>query len=322
MASMNEGRLIDRPWVRALAGVVAAVAVVASTSCGGGSQADETAADGNNVFLEDALGFSSEGMLARRARAENVIRDCMKVQGFEYVPIDPAAQRAQLLGGQGMSEEDFERRYGYGITTLYEQRQQQEQKLGPNESVRSALTEADRAAYDRALWGDNPDATFDDAMDKGDFTRLGGCTKQGADHAFGGADIVQTMQQKLDELDESILADARMVDAIKAWSKCMREAGYDLPDPEEVDVVLTQRLEQIVGPAEKSGDATYDKAALAALQQEEVAMVRADIRCEKLVVEPVEAKVRAEYEREFRKKNTAFLAKVPRPGFSTGTATS
>jgi hypothetical protein len=105
-----------------------------------------------------------------------------------------------------------------------------------------------------------------------------------------------------------------MVEAIKAWSKCMRDAGYDLADPEQVDVVLTKRLEAIVGPAEASGDPdAYDKAALAALQREEVAMVNADLLCEERRIVPVEMKVRAEYEQEFRKKNADVLTKVPAP---------
>lgn len=310
VSEARRSRPVYRPWVRGL-GAAAALAVTASVSCGRGASQADTDPMG---IVEDALGFTTEGMLARQARAENLIRDCMKEQGFEYVPTDPEAQRNELLGVQGMSEEDFERQYGYGITTLYEQRRQQQEKPGPNAAFRAMLSEADQAAYDRALFGDDPDATLADAMDTGEFSRLGGCTKQAADQIFGGSDVVRTLTQKLDELDEAILADARMVEAIKAWSKCMRDAGYDLADPEQVDVVLTKRLEAIVGPAEASGDPdAYDKAALAALQREEVAMVNADLLCEERRIVPVEMKVRAEYEQEFRKKNADVLTKVPAP---------
>lgn len=305
-------RMVARPSARGLVAVAAAVSMaLLSGGCGRGGA--EPADDQSIGIIEDALGFTTEGMLARQARAENVIRDCMKAQGFDYVPIDPDAQRNEMLGGQGMSEEDFEKQFGYGITTLYEQKQAQQEKLGPNDAYRSGLSEQQRAVYDRTLLGDHLDATLAEAMDKGDFTRLGGCTKQGADQVFGGSEIVQTLTQKLDELDEAISADARMVEANKAWSACMRDAGYDLPaDPDQVDTVLTQRLEAIVGPAEKSGDeGDYDKAALTALQRDEVAMVNADITCEERNIVPVELKVRAEYERDFRERNADLLTKVP-----------
>src|SRR4051794_18953378 len=48
--------------------------------------------------VEDQLGFDQEGILARQSRVEAAIRDCMKAEGFDYVPIDPIAQRAALLG--------------------------------------------------------------------------------------------------------------------------------------------------------------------------------------------------------------------------------
>ena len=300
--------------VRAPVAVAATVSLIFSVSCSRGTNPDTN----SGVTVEDALGFTTEGMLARQARAENLIRDCMKAQGFDYVPIDPEAQRNELLGVRGMTEEDFERQYGYGITTLYEQRQEQQKKLGPNEAIRAGLSETDRPVYDRALFGDDPEATLTQAMDTGDFTRLGGCTKQASDEIFGGAEVVQELTRKLDELDEEVLVDQRMVKAIKNWSQCMKKAGYDLEDPEQVDVVLKKKLDAIVGPSERatasgSEPPPYDRQALAALQREEVAMVRADVSCEERHIVPVEEKVRAEYEREFREKNAPLLSKVPPP---------
>jgi hypothetical protein len=238
----------------------------------------------------------------------------MKEQGFDYVPVDPNAQQAALTGAQGMSEADFEKQYGYGITTLYEQRRQLA-IAGPNKTIRDSLSEPDRKAYDKALHGDDPTATFYDAVDTGDFTRLGGCLKTATEQVFGGADVLTSLSAKLDELDEKIRADARMVKAVKDWSACMREAGFDgLEEQEEVDEVLAQKLEAIVGSpeeiAETGGSSKYDKAALTALQQEEVAMVAADIKCEEEHVEDVEEEVTAEYEADFREQNTALLSKV------------
>ena len=104
----------------------------------------------------------------------------------------------------------------------------------------------------------------------------------------------------------------------RATTACMRVKGFDgLAEQEDVDAVLKKKLEEIVGPAgEGSGTdgatAEYDKAALAALQAEEVAMVKADTECEESHVEKVEDKVAAEYQDSFREENSSLLSKVPK----------
>jgi hypothetical protein len=281
--------------------------------CGG----DKADAARNDESLEEQIGIDDDGIRLKQTSAENVIRDCMKTEGFDYVPQDPAAQEAALLDGREMSKEDFEKQYGYGITTLYEQRHKQA-VAGPNRAIRNSLSEADRKAYDEALYGDDPTATFVDALDTGDYSRLGGCIKVATDKVFGGADVLESLSAKLDELDEKMRADSRMVTAVREWSDCMQEKGFKgLAEQEDVDAVLEKKLEEIVGsPGESAGtdgaEAEYDKAALAALQKEEVAMVKADIECEEEHVEEVENKVALEYEQSFREENSGLLSKVPK----------
>jgi hypothetical protein len=299
--------------LRALA--VAVGGVLLLSGCGRGQT---EAADEEPVPIDEQIGLDDEGLLERQAQAENLVRDCMKADGFDYVPVDPIAQKAALVGQADMSIEDFEKQYGYGITTLYEKRLQQV-ATGPNEEIRNALSDADKVAYDRTLYGDDPTATFQKALDSGDFTQLGGCVKEATDKVFGGTAVLQTLQTKMDEVDDKIFEDARMVKAIGEWAQCMREVGYDgLADPDEVDVYLEGKLEAIVGsPEERAASAgseepAYDREALAALQREEVEMVANDIRCEKKHLEKVEEKVAAEYEQEFREENADLLAKVPK----------
>lgn len=295
-------------------GVVCLLAGLGGLSGCGGGKAD---AAKNDEPLEEQIGIDDDGIRLKQTAAENLVRDCMKTQGFDYVPQDPAAQQAALVGGRNLSKEDFEKQYGYGITTLYEQRRQLA-VAGPNKAIRDSLSEADRKAYDHALHGDDPTATFTDALDTGDYSRLGGCIKAATDQVFGGADVLSSLSAKLDELDQKMRADARMVKAVKDWSACMRTKGFDgLNEQEEVDAVLKKKLEEVVGsPGDGAGadnaEASYDKAVLAALQTEEVAMVKADIECEEEHVEEVEDKVTEEYEAAFREENTALLSKVPK----------
>jgi hypothetical protein len=296
---------------------IGALCLLAGLGALSGCSDDKAGASKNDESLEVQIGIDDDGIRLKQTTAENLIRDCMKTQGFDYVPQDPAAQQAALVGGRNLSKEDFEKQYGYGITTLYEQRRQLA-VAGPNKSLRDSLSEADRKAYDQALHGDDATATFADAIDSGDYSRLGGCIKTATDQVFGGADVLSSLSAKLDELDQKMRADARMVKAVKEWSACMRQKGFDgLNEQEEVDAVLKKKLEEVVGsPGDVAStgrtEADYDKAALAALQAEEVAMVKADTECEEEHVEEVEDKVTEEYEAAFREENTSLLSKVPK----------
>jgi hypothetical protein len=288
---------------------VAVIAVGALAGCGGNGKQD------GYVPLETRLGLDGPGMLQRQRQAENLIAPCMRRSGFEYVPADPVAQQRALLGGTGsLDDDEFQKQYGYGITTLFAKRQAQDADPGanPNATYRAALDPAGQAAFDRALYGDDPTATLVDALDNGDFTRLGGCVKQAAAKEFGGVEVIQSLQTKLDDLDERILEDARMTKAVGKWSDCMRGNGYDFGAQDDVDAYLQNKLDAIVGsPEEPNPD--YDHAALSKLGSEEIRLVGYDVGCEEKDITKVEDKVRPEYERTFSEQNAALIAKVPKP---------
>lgn len=285
-----------------------AIMLVAIAGCGGDDKSAEPPAE-----LEDTLGFGGDGAKEIQSRVENQIRDCMTAQGFEYVPVDPFAQQQALTGKARISDEDFTKQFGLGITTLYGKGNQQSD---PNDRIRNSLSAADRAAYDRALGGDNPGVTFAEAVDSGDFSELGGCTKQASDASFGGSATLSALVEKLDGLDERITQDQRMVKAVEKWSTCMQEKGFRYDEPDSIDSDLEERFKAIVGAGVRPGQSTvaagasFDQAALADLQKEEVRIGTADLECEKQEIQPVEREVRPQYEDQFRKENQQLLARV------------
>lgn len=295
-------------WRRALFLLLAAATVALVVGCGGNDKKS-----GPPQELEEQLGFSRLGIMERQSRVENEIRDCMKAQGFDYVPIDPFAQQQALTGKARQSEEDFIRDFGYGISTLFGRGSQQ---ADPNDKIRNSLSSADRAAYDRALYGDNPGVTFSEAVDSGDFSEVGGCTKEASAEVFGGSAVLVSLVSKLDELDERIAQDGRMVKATEKWADCMAEKGFRYEEPDAIDEDLTKRFHSIVGVgvrpgATKPGPGTsYDKAALASLQREEVKIANADLACERREITPVERVVRPQYEKTFRQQNQRLLTRV------------
>jgi hypothetical protein len=291
--------------------LIAALALVAALAAGCG---EEEASTEPPVELEDQLGFSESGVIERQTRVENLIRDCMKAQGFDYVPVDPLAQQAALTGKAKLTDEEFLEQFGYGISTLFGRGSPQ---ADPNERLRKSLGSADRSAYDRALWGESPGLTFAEAIDSDAATELGGCTKKATEQVFGGAAVLAKVQGKFDELEERITQDQRMVRAVERWSKCMADDGYRYEEPEEIDTDMIQRFRSIAGAGVQPGasappvaGATYDRSALAGLQREEVRIARADLACEKRHITPVELEVRPQYEESFRKQNRTLLSQV------------
>lgn len=301
-----------------LAAVVALTGVAALAGCGGGS--DKTAnpvSQGGSV--EDQLGLTQKGIESAQAKVETDIAACMKAQGFDYTPVDPTAARAALTGGSNLSDEEFQKQFGYGIATLYGRGTQQSD---PNQRIKQNLSPADQLAYDRALSGGNPQQTFFVAADTGDFSQLGGCTKQATDNLFGGTELLTTLQRKLDELDDSIVQDQRMVRAAEAWTACMRQqTGETFEDSEAVEVDVLKRLAEVVGPlpegefapgafASVTPEGPVDSAGLDEVRRLEVEFSNADVACEEQHIVPVEDKVRAEKERAFREANAELLRRV------------
>jgi hypothetical protein len=296
--------------------VLTAIALAAAFAVGACGEEEPAPAEKPPADVEDQLGFDQAGIIARQSKVESSIRDCMKAQGFDYVPVDPFAQRAAVLGSSRLSDEDFLQQFGYGISTLWGRGRAD---ADPNASLRLALGPADRKAYDRALWGDTPGATFTEAVDSGNFNKLGGCTREATEKVFGGAALLTRLQERLDGLEERILQDQRMVRAIEAWSDCMSRRGFEYDEPEAIDSDLFQRMEQLVGPlpgqfatgpAPGEKPRSYSRAALAELQREEVAIARADFACEEKHITPVEEEVAPQYADEFRRQNQALMSRV------------
>jgi hypothetical protein len=242
----------------------------------------------------------------------------MKAQGFEYVPVDPLEEQ-RALTGRVMSEEEFIKQFGDGVSTLFD-RGLGRAHTDPNDRIRASLSEADRAAYDRALRGENRGATFAEAVDSGDFSELGGCTKGASEAEFGGSGVVTALIGKLDELDERIVQDQRMVRAAEKWSACMAAEGYRYDEPDDIEEDLAERFQAIVGSDVSPGatapphpDFSYDRAALAELQHAEVKIGAIDLVCENRELDPVERVVRPQYEALFRESNRRLIARVRPP---------
>jgi len=230
---------------------------------------------------------------------EEDVAACMRALGFEYTPVDLAAQVDVVTAydlGLDRGTREYAEAFGYGITTddmgFYALTAARADD--PNAAYVASLTGAARAEYEAALWGD-PDADpFDPDADRG-------CSGKAQDRVYlrvTATDAVDPEALFAEEalLREAILTDDRVVARHADWAGCMADAGYPgLADPgdnlitgdamlrvrEEFDARLVALQAEV--PAEV--DDPSARAALAALAaraelaDREVAMAVADHDC-------------------------------------------
>ena len=297
-------------------------------ACGGASKPNAAA----GADINATLGIDKAGMALKQTKVEELVSSCMKRSGFEYIPVDPTASATAVVGTTGLSDDEYRKQYGYGISTIFEKvvaaAQSTASSVDPNAAIRTKLDAAGAAAYDKALTGGNADVSVFGAVDAakaGDLSGLGGCVKEGTVGVFGDANVTAALS-KIEELDKRTEADPRLVAAKALWAKCMKDAGFDYSDPNAVDGVIQDKLAAIVGAgaAKSLGEGgkfnpaafspsnlpPYDKAALAKLQAEELSTAQTDLACEVKYVKEIDAKVKDEYQKKFASENASIITKA------------
>lgn len=284
---------------------VALIIGILLTACGAGSQppAQPSAAAGqsDNAGQRGGAEFGlTEAEITRRVDAvESLIAACMRDAGFEYIPVDYATARAAMDSNgkpSGLNADEFRAQFGYGITTLFVSADSQA-VMGAGEQnlrIRNSLSAADRVAYDRALYGENPTATFVVALDAEDFSQTGGCTRAAVQQVFSPEELGPGFVNYQSAESARVEQDPRVIAAHRDWATCMRDAGYSYDNPDAIKTDLASRLNAITGGADPATLAADAQAALTALQGEELAIAAADHACNVKFVDPIQTQVETE----------------------------
>jgi hypothetical protein len=227
------------------------------------------------------FGLNDEEFAQHIEKSQALIASCMADAGFEYVPVNVQtveAAQARVRQDPGLTRKEYKERYGLAVTTRFDN-PVRDTGLGPeNLRIIESLPEASRVAYERTLWGRNTHADFVFALDEEDFSMTGGCTRKGVAQVFTPEQLKGTYVNPKDVLVDS---DKRIVAARKAWSKCMRAAGYDyLEDQDEIIEDYEERLDKLLDGDDPQTLTGARADALKALQQEEIAVSLVDLDCQ------------------------------------------
>jgi len=280
---MNEsGTQLRTSWtIRASKMLVVVAAVALAVSACGGASTEEGKQSGDAPLPGiKEFGLTQEQFAAHVEKTQAHIEECMAAAGFEYIPVDVKtieAAQARVRQDPGYTLRGYKEKWGYGITTRFDN-PVRDIGLGPNLQIYNGLSEADKVAYNRTLFGEDPDADFAFTIDEEDFSSTGGCTRKAVSKVFTKAQLRGTYVNPKDVLVD---ADARIVAAHDRWAECMHEAGYEYEeDQDEIIEEYQDRLEELTegdDPRTLTG-ARADE--LKKLRAEEVAVSLADWECE------------------------------------------
>ena len=183
-----------------------------------------------NLPGTEEFGLTQKELVQAIDKVEGLIAKCMQKQGFEYVPADfktgPGMVSHTTL--PGMDETEFVEKYGFGVSTMYTGKPPQLNEgyspgrigLGKqNIEIFKKLSPADQVAYNRALLGENTDATFAVSLKNENFSRCGGSTLEAIKQVFSEEQRSATYYNPKDAI---INKDPRMKAALRTYTKKMR----------------------------------------------------------------------------------------------------
>jgi hypothetical protein len=253
----------------------------------------------------EEFGMSQRELVQAIERAEQSIARCMREQGFQYVAADYNTVRQGMSADKslpGQSEEDFIARYGFGVSTFYTGLPPQlstgysPARVGLGErnvQIFLALSPADQVAYNRALLGEDWNATFAVALETEDLARTGGCTRKAVAEVFKPDQLQSSYYNPQDAL---IRKDPRMKAAIGTWQREMKKAGFEYAHPDDIEPDLRNRLAAVTegGTLQVSKMSPDQKAALQKLQEFERALAVRSFKLQEEVIDPVEERIQKE----------------------------
>jgi hypothetical protein len=185
-------------------------------ACGGADT------DSSGAVIAEVLRPSDEQLAeSQRAtvlRAEAETAECMTSRGFDYQAVPPERRLEVRTLSDRERAASSAASDGYGLTVAVEVAEE-DTWVDPNIEHLDALSSAQRAAWLLALLGTSAQP---------------GCQRgvvSESDAAHRIALVQEMFSSEMDELEQRVFADDRVVEGQAAWVDCMREQGFDYVNP-------------------------------------------------------------------------------------------
>ncbi|MDQ0955407.1 hypothetical protein QFZ24_009330 [Streptomyces phaeochromogenes] len=199
---------------------------------------------------------------------QRLIGTCMKRQGFEFWEAERLSLEESRTLGYVLDDVGWARKYGYG--SRLRAKDAAARASNPNLAYRKSLSEQRRQTYDKALDGGVDVPVIAVEIPGGGTVRkqMGGCVAESEKKLYGDPREWFRAEKTAGHLRSlyvpRVLTDQRFSAAQKAWSRCMKKAGYVYKDP---------------GASRQSAIAQSDRAAEPKVFEAERELAVADATC-------------------------------------------
>lgn len=259
-----------------------AAAILATITVGCSSTSDPDDPDNRigplDLMYLEAIGQSDELQESAddlETAVDTAIMTCMKDAGFDYIPL---AQSSFVLTSSSVSDTqtlELARKNGYAIASEAETKEDDPSKI-PTDYY-DALTDAQRAAYDKALFGDP--LSVDTATDSPENESIG-CQEKALRAVLGDTREVeqryQTLVAQIDAVYETVTKDSRYSELMSDWSTCMSDKGFSYATQDEAETHFIKEVESALTEPDSQQDRD---SALDAVKKDEIATAIADAQC-------------------------------------------
>lgn len=248
--------------------------------------------------------LSAEEMAAQERKVQESVVACMAAEGFEYRPYVMTAPSSTAY--PDADTRAFAEKYGYGISTFATDPDPTVQPTDPNQAIVEAMSDAEREAYEAALYGApvyaiESGAAEPTAMPTPDPEDLG-CFGKAQQEIYGAGQVwtneFDDLFNRMSELYEKVDDDPAVAQALDRWTACMADAGHpglaSVNDPiQQISDRMNEFWSATPGaspgpvPTDMTGNVdepSYtgpdpDDPALIQLRADEIAMAVADFDC-------------------------------------------
>ncbi|WP_454293953.1 hypothetical protein [Salana multivorans] len=333
--------------LRRTAAAAAALALSASLAActnadgGTGSNGDLTYEDSplNAYFqLFSTIGDMSDEELQayhdqRSRRQEDLIAQCMADQGFDF-NAEGSGDQVQVGRDEGEDEDregpqwgtiEYAEQYGYDVFIREEQPliESEGEWVDPNAELLEGMSDAERTAWEEALWGAPSEGEHDLEADPEEVEwswEDQGCTGW-AQHEVDQDDPdagLRTLREdprfsdlfkQLDSMSERVQSDPRMTELHEEWASCMAVAGYSFDRPADAQISIYRLQESMWDGDDDTESGEPDQALVEEYKDLEITTAVADVTCqEEIGLQEEGLQIRFAIEQEFIDANKDALA--------------
>lgn len=279
--------------------------------------------------------FDQRSVIEEQQEIEQATRECMVQQGFEYEPSRGAGAGFAAFfeateGSSTLDAQTYASQEGFGISTIFDAI---EIGVGTaitagvdedaNTELLAEMSEGERSAWFFALTGEQ--AEFNDEglridPDSGEPVEgtgtgavEGGCRFDAQASVREDFIVLGDLAEELEELDDRVDADTRILEIRREWSACMSDGGFLYATEDEArDEIQTAFIPYVLtvfsGVARGSSVelSEQQETDLSALQEKERSIATASYACKADSEDEID-EIRARYEAEFISTNRDVL---------------